>query len=153
MTGGVIEEAGFERRVELVELRSDATGALAEAQAMDELIMNRWLRGEAESRGIEFSEAENLDEQTSPAYAGEVADLIAVGHDDAGVRLNTDARLAGIELFGENSAAVRTLTNGYNPAADFDELRPLIEEWRPLTVCDPNLATALCSNGADPATG
>ena len=151
MTGGVIEEAGYERRVELVELRSDATGAEAEAQALDELIVNRWLRGEAESRGITFSEAENFDEQTSPQYAGEVANLIEVGHDAAGVRLNTDARLAAEELFGEDSAAVAALTSGYD-SADYGELAGLIEEWRPLTVCatDPVEPTPLCSNGPDP---
>ncbi len=151
MTGGVIEEAGYERRVELVELRSDATGAEAETQALEELIVNRWLRGEAESRGITFSEVENFDEQTSPQYAGEVANLIEVGHDVAGVRLNTDARLAAEELFGEDSAAVAALTSGYD-SADYGELEGLIEEWRPLTVCATDLVepTPLCSNGPDP---
>ncbi len=153
--GGIEATPGFERRTELVELRGDAVGEAADGQALDELILNRWFRGEAEEGAITFTEDElATEQQTDSTYAQELTNLESVGYEAAGIEYDTEVRLTAEMLYGQGSPAVDMLTNGYEPS-DYDEISDLIEKWRPKTGCIDSLAplSELCSNGPDPQTG
>ena len=148
---GLIESEGFERRVTLVEARDGTSGEDARAQALDELILNRWMRGEAESRDMRPT-AEQVDaELASPEFAEEAERLRSVGYLEGGVRLDAEARIAAEELFGPGTQPVAALTEGYGPR-NADELADTVAEWRPGTACTVELAplSPLCANGPEP---
>ena len=149
---GLIELEGFERRVEVVQARDPGTsGEAARAQALDELILNRWMRGEAAARGIEPS-AEDVDaELASPEFSVEAERLRAAGYLEGGVRLDAEARIAAERIFGDGAQPVAALTEGYG-AIHADELAGLVADWRPETACAADLAplSPLCANGPRP---
>jgi hypothetical protein len=151
---GVIEQEGYDRRVELVELRDPATsGRDAEAQALDELIINRWLRAEADALGSEFTPEEIAAEQASPEFAEEVARMREVGYLQGGIDLDTEARLAGKERFGEDSEVIASLTDGYDES-EAGAFGALLGKWRADTACTEEAAplSPLCANGPEPGS-
>ncbi|MGI8462397.1 MAG: serine/threonine-protein kinase [Solirubrobacterales bacterium] len=149
---GGIEREGFERRARLVELRDPGTtGETARSQALGELIFNRWVRARADASGIEVSDQVDA-ELASPEFAPEVERLRAVGYLEGGIRLDAEARLAAESLFGEGSATVDVLTEGYDPASADKALTALIPVYRPDTACAADLAplSPFCVNGPEP---
>jgi hypothetical protein len=149
---GLIEQEGYDRRVMLVETRDPATaGEPAMGQALDELILNRWMRGEAEARGIEITDEQVDAELASPEFAAEAERLRTVGYLEGGVRLDAEARLAAQQLFGGGTQPVSALTEGYR-AINEEELADLVDTWRPGTACTVELAalSPLCANGPEP---
>ncbi len=146
---GEIDLEGFSRRAELVQARTPGTSDEdARSQALDELILNRWMRGEADQRGIVFSDEQVDAELASPEFSVEAGRLRSVGYEEGGVRLDAEARLAAEQIFGEGTQPVAALTEGYGPRND-DELADLVDEWRPDTACIVDLApfSPLCANG------
>jgi len=145
---GDIESEGFERRARLVELRDPGTTrTAAHSQALDELILNRWLRGEAAQQGLDLS-AEVDAELASPEFAPEVERLSQVGYLEGGIRLDAEARLAAEALY---PGAVPLLTSGLDEG-DAGEIAELVDEWRPETACAEGIAelSPLCVNGPEP---
>ena len=152
---GEIEQEGYDRRVQLVRLRDPGTSTQdAEAQALDELIVNRWLRAEADTNGFEFAPEEIAAEQTSAEFAEEVSRMREVGYEQGGIDLDTEARLAGKELFGEDSAVIASLTDGFDDS-ETDAFADLLDAWRSDTACTVELAplSPLCANGPEPGAG
>jgi hypothetical protein len=149
---GLIEQEGFERRATLVEARNPGlTEKDARAQALDELILNRWMRGEADAQGVEISDEQVSAELASPEFSAEAERLRSVGYLEGGVALDAEARIAAEEIFGDGSQAVVALTGGYGPI-NADELADLLARWRPDTACTVELAplSPLCANGPEP---
>jgi serine/threonine-protein kinase len=149
---GLIEQEGFERRATLVRARDPGLSEKdARVQALDELILNRWMRGEADARGIEISDEQVSAELSSPEFATEAERLRSVGYLEGGVALDAEARIAAEEIFGDGSQAVVALTGGYGPV-NADELAELVARWRPDTACTVELAplSPLCANGPEP---
>jgi serine/threonine-protein kinase len=148
---GLIEQEGLDRRETLVTTRDSAvTGEAARAQAIDELILNRWMRGEAEARGIEISSEQVAAELQSPEFSVEAERLRSVGYLEGGVALDAEARLSAEALFGPGTQAVAALTEGYK-AINEDELADLVTAWRPDTACTVEVAplSPLCANGPE----